>query len=189
MHLNSDLDAVSAAETRFICFVQNCWNCPSWCQWLLKIFRLLGNLARWVISFFVLSCYWFQDFFNFFLNLEFSLSTSFFQSSDLVQLCFSSAHLHPAFGEPCPVCIWKLLSFESPGVWLQCRWCFSPALSDGHQDLIMWGGQVLEESRENVCVYIVFDSRVNSSCFCSFHIVLKCIYKVIFNLTHPLTSC
>lgn len=60
-------------------------------------------------------------FFFFFLNLEFSLSTSFFQSSDLVQLCFSSAHLHPAFGEPCPVCIWKLLSFESPGVWLQCR--------------------------------------------------------------------
>lgn len=124
MHLNSDLDAVSAAETRFICFVQNCWNCPSWCQWLLKIFRLLGNLARWVISFFVLSCYWFQDFFNFFLNLEFSLSTSFFQSSDLVQLCFSSAYLHPAFGEPCPACIWKLLSFESPGVWLQSRMMF-----------------------------------------------------------------
>lgn len=158
----------------------------------MKIFRLLGNLARWVISFFVLSCYWFQDFFNFFLNLEFSLSTSFFQSSDLVQLCFSSAYLHPAFGEPCPACIWKLLSFESPGVWLQSRMMFLTcserrAPRPDHVGRAGAGGK--QGKCVCVCIYIVFDSRVNSSCFCSFHIVLKCIYKVIFNLTHPLTSC
>lgn len=93
MHLNSDLDAVSPAETRFICFVQNCWNCPSWCQWLLKIFSLLGNLARWVISFFVLSCYWFQDFFFFFKTLNF-LSPRVSSKAVIWCSCVSVAHIY-----------------------------------------------------------------------------------------------